>query len=101
MAFELNLFVADFDFFPQERVSRRGKERVKRRKERGMSRIFTPSNNISLQNIAVCRLKRSGKRFELACYKNKLGDWRSGVEKDLHNVIQVSPLPCLLFLSLH
>ncbi|KAL3901450.1 MAG: hypothetical protein SGCHY_000600 [Lobulomycetales sp.] len=53
-----------------------------------MSRIFTPSNNISLQNIAVCRLKRSGKRFELACYKNKLGDWRSGVEKDLHNVIQ-------------
>ena len=30
-----------------------------------------------LTNIAVVRLKRNGERFEIACYKNKVGDWRS------------------------
>jgi ribosome maturation protein SDO1 len=29
------------------------------------------------------------KRFELACYKNKLLEYRSGAEKDLDNVLQV------------
>lgn len=29
------------------------------------------------------------KRFELACYKNKIGDWKNKVEKDLDNVVQV------------
>ena len=27
-------------------------------------------------------------RFELACYQNKVLDWRSGVEKDLDDVLQ-------------
>jgi len=29
------------------------------------------------------------KRFEIACYKNKVMEWRSGVETDLDNVLQI------------
>jgi len=29
------------------------------------------------------------KRFEIACYKNKILEWRSGTEKDLDNVLQI------------
>ncbi len=29
------------------------------------------------------------KRFEVACYKNKVLEWRSGTEKDLDNVLQI------------
>lgn len=29
------------------------------------------------------------KRFEVACYKNKILEWRSGVEKDIDNVLQI------------
>jgi hypothetical protein len=32
-----------------------------------------------LTNIAVVRLKKNGQRFEIACYKNKVGDWRTGM----------------------
>lgn len=42
-----------------------------------MSSIFTPSNQIKLTNVSVVRLKKGGKRFELACYKNKLIDYRN------------------------
>lgn len=41
--------------------------------------IFTPTNQIRLTNVAVVRMKRAGKRFEIACYKNKVVGWRSGV----------------------
>lgn len=32
-----------------------------------------------LTNIAVVRLKKAGKRFEIACYRNKINDWRAGM----------------------
>lgn len=32
-----------------------------------------------LTNIAVVRLKKNGKRFEIACYRNKVSDWRAGM----------------------
>ena len=32
-----------------------------------------------LTNIAVVRYKKHGKRFEIACYKNKVVNWRNGV----------------------
>ena len=35
------------------------------------------------------RLKKGKKRFEIACYKNKVLEWRSGTEKDLDNVLQI------------
>ncbi|KAM6933187.1 ribosome maturation protein SBDS [Xenentodon cancila] len=50
--------------------------------------IFTPTNQIRLTNVAVVRMKKGGKRFEIACYKNKVVSWRSGAEKDLDEVLQ-------------
>ena len=37
-----------------------------------MSRINTPTNQKLLTNVAVVRMKKAGKRFEIACYKNKV-----------------------------
>ena len=48
-----------------------------------------PSNQIRLTNVSLVRLKKGKKRFEIACYKNKVLEWRSGVEKDLDNVLQI------------
>lgn len=42
-----------------------------------MSKIFTPTNQIRLTNVAIVRLKKGGKRFEIACYKNKVLSWRN------------------------
>jgi len=53
-----------------------------------MSRINTPTNQKLLTNVAVVRIKKCGKRFEIACYKNKVLSWREGVEKDLDEVLQ-------------
>ncbi|KAL6869551.1 hypothetical protein ACO1O0_000877 [Amphichorda felina] len=55
-----------------------------------MSRqINLPSNQIKLTNVSLVRLKKGKKRFELACYKNKVMEWRSGIETDLDNVLQI------------
>lgn len=35
------------------------------------------------------RLKKGKKRFEIACYKNKVLEWRNGIETDLDNVLQI------------
>ncbi|PWN40395.1 putative Shwachman-Bodian-diamond syndrome protein, partial [Ceraceosorus guamensis] len=45
-----------------------------------------------LTNVSVVRYKRSGKRFEVACYKNKVREWRTGVEKDLDEVLQIKSI---------
>lgn len=37
----------------------------------------------------MVRLKKGKKRFEIACYKNKVLEWRSGIETDLDNVLQI------------
>ncbi|GLC46131.1 hypothetical protein PLESTB_001193300 [Pleodorina starrii] len=57
-----------------------------------MSRVFQPVGQKRLTNIAVVRLKKNGERFEIACYKNKVGDWRSGIEKDLDEVLQTTTI---------
>ncbi|XP_031248579.1 ribosome maturation protein SBDS [Pistacia vera] len=53
-----------------------------------MSKIVQPIGQKRLTNVAVVRLKKHGIRFEIACYKNKVLSWRSGVEKDLDEVLQ-------------
>jgi ribosome maturation protein SDO1 len=53
-----------------------------------MSKIFTPTNQIRLTNIAVVRTKKVGKRYEIACYRNKVVSWRNQVEKDIDEVLQ-------------
>ncbi|KIJ45074.1 hypothetical protein M422DRAFT_227635 [Sphaerobolus stellatus SS14] len=52
--------------------------------------INQPSNQIKLTNVSIVRLKKGGKRFEIACYKNKVQEWRNGVETDLDDVLQIS-----------
>jgi ribosome maturation protein SDO1 len=51
--------------------------------------INQPSNQIKLTNVSLVRTKRGKKRFEIACYKNKVLEYRSGNEKDLDNVLQI------------
>jgi len=53
-----------------------------------MSKIFTPTNQIRLTNVAIVRMKKGGKRFEIACYKNKVLSWRNKIEKDIDEVLQ-------------
>ncbi|KAG4304503.1 hypothetical protein PORY_002213 [Pneumocystis oryctolagi] len=64
--------------------------------------INQPSNLIKylslLTNVSVVRLKKEGKRaetlsFEVACYKNKILEWRNGMdirETDIDEVLQIS-----------
>ncbi|RZB69176.1 Ribosome maturation protein SBDS isoform I [Glycine soja] len=54
-----------------------------------MSRtLVQPIGQKRLTNVAVVRLKKHGMRFEIACYPNTVLSWRSGVEKDLDEVLQ-------------
>ncbi|PPQ98878.1 hypothetical protein CVT24_003509 [Panaeolus cyanescens] len=55
-----------------------------------MPQIQQPSNQIKLTNVSIVRLKKGGKRFEIACYKNKVQEWRNGVETDLDDVLQIN-----------
>jgi len=50
--------------------------------------IKTPTNQKLLTNVAVVRIKKTGKRFEIACYKNKVVNWRNKTEKNLDEVLQ-------------
>ncbi|KAK6739638.1 hypothetical protein RB195_008249 [Necator americanus] len=50
--------------------------------------IKTPTNQKILTNVAVVRMKKMGKRFEIACYKNKVVNWRNKSEKDIDEVLQ-------------
>ncbi|ORY69509.1 SBDS protein C-terminal domain-containing protein [Pseudomassariella vexata] len=54
-----------------------------------MSRINQPSNQIKLTNVSMVRLKKGKKRFEIACYKNKVLEWRQGIETDVDEVLQI------------
>ncbi|KAI0735915.1 Shwachman-Bodian-diamond syndrome protein [Earliella scabrosa] len=55
-----------------------------------MPLIQQPSNQIKLTNVSIVRLKKGGKRFEIACYKNKVQEWRSGVETNIDDVLQIA-----------
>jgi len=54
----------------------------------GGGKIFTPTNQMRHTNIAVVRMKKGGKRFEIACYKNKVLNWRQKAETDIDEVVQ-------------
>lgn len=54
-----------------------------------MSRaIGMPVTQVRLTNVAIVKLKKAGKRFEIACYKNMALNWRNGVETDIGEVLQ-------------
>ncbi|ODQ81302.1 hypothetical protein BABINDRAFT_47216 [Babjeviella inositovora NRRL Y-12698] len=54
-----------------------------------MAKINQPSTQVKLTNVSLVRLKKGKKRFEIACYQNKVQDYRSGVEKDIEEVLQI------------
>jgi len=41
-----------------------------------------------MTNVAIVKLKKGGKKFEIATYPNKVMAWRQGIEKDLDEVLQ-------------
>ena len=47
-----------------------------------------PVSKIKLTNVAVVKLTKAGKRFEIACYRNKVLNYRQGIETDLSEVLQ-------------
>lgn len=51
-----------------------------------------PVTQVPLTNVAIVRYKSTTSRFEVACYPNKVNNWRSGVEKDLDEVLQVKDI---------
>lgn len=53
---------------------------------------FTPVNQVRLTNVATVKLQKKGKRFEIACYRNKVLSWRSKVETDLGEVLQIDSI---------
>uniref|UniRef100_A0A915EEL6 Ribosome maturation protein SBDS n=1 Tax=Ditylenchus dipsaci TaxID=166011 RepID=A0A915EEL6_9BILA len=51
--------------------------------------IKTPTNQKLLTNVAVELYSTwDGRRFEIACYKNKVVNWRAKTEKDINEVLQ-------------
>lgn len=50
---------------------------------------YTPSQQIKLTNVAYVRLQKKGKRFEIACYRNKVLSWRNKIELDINEVLQI------------
>ncbi|KAF2719710.1 Shwachman-Bodian-diamond syndrome protein [Polychaeton citri CBS 116435] len=54
------------------------------------AQINQPSNQIRLTNVSLIRMKKGKKRFEVAAYKNMVSAYRSGVETDLDNVLQIT-----------
>ncbi|WVQ80251.1 SBDS family rRNA metabolism protein [Cryptococcus sp. DSM 104549] len=48
-----------------------------------------PGTQIKLTNVSIVRMKKGGKRFEIACYQNKVSEFRSGVETDLSEILQI------------
>lgn len=54
-----------------------------------MGVINQPSGQIKLTNVSLVRLKKGKKKFEIACYQNKVQDYRKGIEEDLDEVLQI------------
>ncbi|KAI7773699.1 hypothetical protein LA080_010044 [Diaporthe eres] len=46
--------------------------------------------DIKLTNVSLVRLKKGKKHFEIACYKNKVLEWRLGIKMNLDNVLQIT-----------
>ena len=54
--------------------------------------IKNPVNQKKFTNVAIVRLKRQKKTFEIACYPGKITDWRNKTENDINEVIQIDKI---------
>jgi len=55
-------------------------------------RIAQPVNQVRLTNVAIVRLNSHGKRFEIACYRNKIINWRKKIETEIDEVLQINSI---------
>ncbi|EUD65777.1 hypothetical protein C922_03760 [Plasmodium inui San Antonio 1] len=53
-----------------------------------MGALFQPINQVKFTNVAIVKYKHKGKKFEIACYKNKIIDWKNGIELNIDDVLQ-------------
>ncbi len=53
------------------------------------SRLGQPVTQVRLTNVALVKMKKCGIRFEIACYKNKVVNYRNKVETNLDEVLQI------------
>ncbi|PRT53264.1 Ribosome maturation protein SDO1 [Wickerhamiella sorbophila] len=51
--------------------------------------ISQPLGSIKLTNVSQVRMRKGKRRYEVVCYRNKVQDWRRGVEKDIDEVLQI------------
>jgi len=51
-----------------------------------------PVSQKRLTNITIVKYRSHGKRFEIACYRNKVRDWRDGKEHDINEVLQTTTI---------
>lgn len=52
-------------------------------------KVGTPVNQVRHTNVAIVRLSKKGKKFEIACYPNKVLSWRNKSESDINEVLQI------------
>jgi len=52
----------------------------------------TPSNQKRHTNVATVRALKGGIHFEIACYRNKVLSWRSKIETDIGEVLQIEQI---------
>lgn len=51
-----------------------------------------PISIVNYTNVAIVRLKVNKEKFEVACYKNKIKQFREKIENDVNEVLQVSEI---------
>jgi ribosome maturation protein SDO1 len=51
-----------------------------------------PKGIVKLTNVAIVRFRKKNRKAEIACYKNKVIDWRNGNEDNIDNVIQIDQI---------
>mgnify|MGYP003386127808 CR=1 FL=1 len=55
---------------------------------------FNMINNVQvrLTNVCYVRYRKCGHRFEIACYRNKVLNWRAKIETDITQVLQIDSI---------
>lgn len=51
-----------------------------------------PVSIVNYTNVAIIKLKVNKDKFELACYKNKIKQYREKIENDVSNVLQINEI---------
>lgn len=51
-----------------------------------------PISIVNYTNVAIVRLKVNKEKFEVACYKNKIKQYREKIENDQNEVLQISEI---------